>query len=87
MFADKLDEMTRRCWGLQLAIHGAIDDQGLGELASGLHQIATDLAEDMKRLSEAHSAERYDDRVIGSASAMVSREVIDKLMDEGEAGQ
>jgi hypothetical protein len=56
-FANHLEDMTSRVWGLKALMHGFDDDLSENKFWSGAHQIATDVAREMERLHEAFAAE------------------------------
>ena len=82
-FSEELGRLTSRCFGLCVAIQGMLVDED-GKFATGLYQLAIDIAEQLNRLHEAYSAEqaidvfaRQDadaDRDIGCACALGQRE-------------
>jgi len=82
-FSEELGRVTSRCFGLCVAIQGMLTDED-GRFATGLYQLAIDIAEQMNRLHEAYSAEqavdvfaRQDtdaDGVIGCAYVLGRRE-------------
>lgn len=82
-FSEELGRVTSRCFGLCVAVQGMLVDED-GKFATGLYQLAIDIAEQLNRLHEAYSAEqaidvfaRQDadaDRDIGCACALGQRE-------------
>lgn len=56
--SNEFDEMTRRCWGLFVAISGLAQDNEGDIYIDGISQLANDIAFSMERLSETFSAER-----------------------------
>jgi hypothetical protein len=56
-FANHLEDMTSRVWGLKALMHGFDDDLSGNKCWNGAHQLATDVAQDMERLHEAFAAE------------------------------
>ena len=59
-FSEELGRVTSRCFGLCVAIQGMLADED-GKFATGLYQLAIDIAEQMNRLHEAYSAEQAVD--------------------------
>jgi hypothetical protein len=57
-FADELNTMKRRIWGLVAAV-GDLVDGGDDAISAGVQQLMEDVACDMDRLSEAFDAERW----------------------------
>jgi hypothetical protein len=90
-FGEELGRVTSRCFGLCVAIQGMLTDED-GKFATGLYQLAIDIAEQMDRLREAYSAEQAIDlfatqdtdagRVAGCASVLGQREEMRPVLRE-----
>jgi hypothetical protein len=57
-FADELDTMVRRLWGLVAAVGDLVEGHD-GPLPRGVLQLAEDATKEMERLAEAFDAERW----------------------------
>lgn len=57
-FADELDTMVRRLWGVVAAVGDLVEGHD-GPLPRGVLQLAEDATKEMERLAEAFDAERW----------------------------
>jgi hypothetical protein len=58
-FADELDAMVRRLWGLVAALGDLVEDHDDAPLSRGVIQLVEDATKEMERLAKSFDAERW----------------------------
>jgi hypothetical protein len=58
-FADELDAMVRRPWGLVAALGDLVEDHDDAPLSRGVIQLVEDATKEMERLAKSFDAERW----------------------------